>query len=278
MLSLSKHGQPFDKLRANGGYIYFWVLPKVLKVSKNLFQPVGTLAHFSSLLFIMSDTLILQPNIGINFIKRPECEDTMDQPVFMFDIGNVLIDFDLSILQQRIVSASATTLPELQHNWFGNLIAVETGKINPRIFYEDFSTSLGLSWSYDEWITAWSEIYSIHQFGHSLFLELCRSGHRVVILSNLAPYNVTAIEQKFPNFFSVAQDNFFSFELGLHKPDPAIYETVCQALRVEPAQCILLDDNGDNVKGAQSVGMLAYQFLPANYKNISNNIQLLLKF
>ncbi len=27
VLSLSKHTRPFDKLRANGGYIYFWVLP-----------------------------------------------------------------------------------------------------------------------------------------------------------------------------------------------------------------------------------------------------------
>ncbi len=30
VLSLSKHEHPFDKLRANGGYIYSWEMPQLL--------------------------------------------------------------------------------------------------------------------------------------------------------------------------------------------------------------------------------------------------------
>ena len=200
----------------------------------------------------------------------------MNTPVFIFDIGKVLIDFDLPRLQQRMADASTITRADLQRLWSDTLVVVESGSIDPRTFYAEFSASIGLSWSYDEWTHAWAEIYTIHQVGHALFLQLHRAGRRVAILSNLAEYNVTAIEQRFPDFFSVTQDNFFSFELGLHKPDPRIYETVCQALRMEPSQCVFLDDDAENVEGAQSVGMQAYHFLPANYASIGNTIQSLL--
>ncbi len=197
----------------------------------------------------------------------------MNTPIFIFDIGKVLIDFDLTRLQQRIADVSTATLADLQRHWSDNLVAVESGRIDPQTFYAEFSASIGLSWSYDAWTHAWAEIYTIHPVGHALFLRLHRAGRRVAILSNLAEYNVTAIEQRFPDFFSVTQDTFFSFELGLHKPDPRIYEATCRALRLEPSQCVFLDDDAENVEGAQSVGMQAYQFGPANYASIGDTIQ-----
>lgn len=198
----------------------------------------------------------------------------MNTPVFVFDIGNVLIDFDLLALQQRIVNASNIDLARLQANWMNeDLICVETGKIAPKKFYERFSGSIGLTWNYAEWITNWADVYTLNQYGRSLFLDLNRKRHRVAILSNLAEYNVTAIEQKFPDFFSVTQNTFFSFELGLHKPDPRIYKAVCQALRVGPAQCLFLDDDAENVEGAQAIGMQAHQFSVNTYDAIARTIK-----
>lgn len=42
---------------------------------------------------------------------------------------------------------------------------------------------------------------------------------------------------------------------GLRKPDPAIYELVCDRLAVEPAACVFLDDLGVNLKPARAMGM-----------------------
>lgn len=197
--------------------------------------------------------------------------------VLIFDIGKVLIDFDLARFQQRIADASTITLAELQRNWDKTLVAVESGKVDPHVFYADFAASIGLSWNYEEWTQAWADIYSIHEVGHALFLRLQRAGQRVAILSNLAAYNAVSILRKFPDFFSVTPHNFFSFELGLHKPDPAIYTAVCQALRVTPEQCLFLDDNADNVAGAQSIGMPAHHFVPTNYANIHRQLEPFMK-
>ncbi|ALJ11618.1 HAD-IA family hydrolase [Sphingopyxis macrogoltabida] len=48
-----------------------------------------------------------------------------------------------------------------------------------------------------------------------------------------------------------------SSKAGVRKPDPAIYLMMCEALGVEPANCIYLDDLGINCKPASRLGMHA---------------------
>jgi putative hydrolase of the HAD superfamily len=48
-----------------------------------------------------------------------------------------------------------------------------------------------------------------------------------------------------------------SSKAGVRKPDPRIYLMMCEALGVEPAQCIYLDDLGINCKPAATLGMHA---------------------
>lgn len=48
-----------------------------------------------------------------------------------------------------------------------------------------------------------------------------------------------------------------SSKVGVRKPDPRIYQMMCEALDVAPAQCIYLDDLGINCKPAAALGMHA---------------------
>jgi putative hydrolase of the HAD superfamily len=48
-----------------------------------------------------------------------------------------------------------------------------------------------------------------------------------------------------------------SAKVGLRKPDPRIYLMMCDALAVEPAACVYLDDLGINCKPAAALGMTA---------------------
>lgn len=51
-------------------------------------------------------------------------------------------------------------------------------------------------------------------------------------------------------------DAFFeSAVLGIHKPDPRIYEHACRELRIEASEAIFLDDIGRNLKAARALGM-----------------------
>jgi putative hydrolase of the HAD superfamily len=46
-----------------------------------------------------------------------------------------------------------------------------------------------------------------------------------------------------------------SSKIAIRKPDPRIYALMCEALDVEPARCIYLDDLGVNLKPAAAMGM-----------------------
>ena len=55
-----------------------------------------------------------------------------------------------------------------------------------------------------------------------------------------------------------------SSKVGVRKPDPRIYMMMCEALDVEPAQCIYLDDLGINCKPAAALGMAAIKVTSGN--------------
>jgi putative hydrolase of the HAD superfamily len=54
-----------------------------------------------------------------------------------------------------------------------------------------------------------------------------------------------------------------SGEVGMRKPEPAIYRRAAELLEVAPAECVFVDDLGPNVKGAVGVGMVGVKFVDA---------------
>jgi putative hydrolase of the HAD superfamily len=47
-----------------------------------------------------------------------------------------------------------------------------------------------------------------------------------------------------------------SSKAGVRKPDPRIYQMMCEALDVPPGACVYLDDLGVNLKPARALGMI----------------------
>ncbi len=58
-------------------------------------------------------------------------------------------------------------------------------------------------------------------------------------------------------FPDLVDEIVYSHEVGLAKPDPAIYMLACKRLAVEPAEAVLVDDVPANVDGATRVGLSA---------------------
>ncbi len=62
-----------------------------------------------------------------------------------------------------------------------------------------------------------------------------------------------AYEQVFARFEEVIE----SSKAGVRKPDPRIYQMMCDRLGLQPSQCVYLDDLGINCKPAAQLGMHA---------------------
>ena len=54
---------------------------------------------------------------------------------------------------------------------------------------------------------------------------------------------------------------FNTAEIGIAKPDPAVFRHVCSELGVEPGRTAFVDDLEKNVEGAASIGMHAHRHL-----------------
>jgi epoxide hydrolase-like predicted phosphatase len=52
-------------------------------------------------------------------------------------------------------------------------------------------------------------------------------------------------------------ETVISGDVGMHKPQPEIYELACKRLGVAPGDCVFVDDLRENVDGAEAVGMSA---------------------
>ncbi|MFM5922677.1 MAG: HAD-IA family hydrolase [Novosphingobium sp.] len=93
---------------------------------------------------------------------------------------------------------------------------------------------------------------------------LAGAGYRLACITNNVPAGhgagmarsgdaQDAYEQVFARFEAVIE----SSKAGVRKPDPRIYQMMCAALGLEPAQCVYLDDLGINCKPAAALGMAA---------------------
>lgn len=86
-----------------------------------------------------------------------------------------------------------------------------------------------------------------------------KRGFRVCILSNLDAQTFLLIKRNNPELFNLfaESDIFISGNLGLAKPDPAIYQLVLSKIN---GPAILVDDQLENVRAARKSGMRAIHF------------------
>lgn len=198
----------------------------------------------------------------------------MKNTTFIFDIGNVLLNFSFLPLQEKMAANANVPVSRIQDEWFNKShIAVETGKIDERTYFDQFRQRTGLTWTRQDWITHWGSIFQPNTFGQGLFQTLKEQGHSVALLSNLGPHHTQCIKQRFPDFFDIHAPYFFSYELGFHKPDPNIYHATCQGLNKPPEKCLFIDDMKENIVGAQSIGMHGMQLTPDNHDEVERFVQ-----
>ena len=93
-------------------------------------------------------------------------------------------------------------------------------------------------------------------------LKVCKTQVKVGCITNNAPIGKGAgmssdaeKAQQVSEIMTLFDHVIESSKLGIRKPDPRIYALMCEALGVDPAKCVYLDDLGVNLKPARVMGM-----------------------
>jgi putative hydrolase of the HAD superfamily len=90
-------------------------------------------------------------------------------------------------------------------------------------------------------------------------LALRADGVRCALATNQHPERAAYMRENL-GYDAVFDDLFYSCDLGVAKPDPAYFTEAVRRLGTEAGRTLLLDDNRDNVAGAEDAGLMAELF------------------
>jgi epoxide hydrolase-like predicted phosphatase len=181
----------------------------------------------------------------------------------IFDLGNVLIDFDHRIAARRI-SKFSNQAPEEVFNLFfdsGLTALFEKGTIQPENFFSEVKKILRADIEYHEFLPIWNEIFFLSDKNRQVYslAKSLRQKYRLALLTNI---NILHLEYLKSNFavFDVFHKILASCELGVSKPDPLIYEKSLNILGVRPAQAVYFDDRAELIEAAGGLGVRSFLF------------------
>lgn len=179
----------------------------------------------------------------------------------VFDIGKVLIHYDPNLPFSRII-------PDAQERqWFFENVCTHDWNIEQdrgRTWADAESLLIEQYPDREEHIRAfrkhWREMVPHAYDGTvALFNSLMDAGKDVTMLTNFAADTFVEAREMFP-FLNRPRGVTVSGEIGLIKPDVAIYQRHASDFDLDPAHTIFIDDTLPNVEGAKAAGWQAVHF------------------
>jgi 2-haloacid dehalogenase len=182
----------------------------------------------------------------------------------VFDIGKVLIHYDPNLPFQRIIPN-----PDERAEFFATICTHDWNIEQDR----------GRSWAeaedllIDEFPEHEANIRAFRQYwaemvphayedSVAIMAGLIEASHDVTMLTNFAADTFVEARKMYP-FLNAPRGVTVSGEVGLIKPDVAIYQRHATDFGLEPSRSVFIDDSFPNVEGARAAGWKAVHFTGA---------------
>lgn len=179
----------------------------------------------------------------------------------VFDIGNVLLEWDPRHLYRKLlpddaaveafladVCPPAWNLEQDKGRPFAEAVALQSA-LHPQ--------HAALIRAFDE---RWEEMVPGPIEGSvALLRTLQDAGVATFSITNFSREKFDLARRRFP-FLNTFSDTVVSADVGLLKPDPAIYRVLLDRNGLAAGQCIFIDDSAANVQAARDLGMEAVHF------------------
>ena len=183
----------------------------------------------------------------------------------VFDIGKVLIHYDPNIPFSRLIP------DEAERKWFFENVCTHDWNVEQdrgRTWEEAEALLIEVHPDREEHIRAfrkyWHEMVP-HSYDDSVTIMegLIADGQDVTMLTNFASDTFREAQVRFP-FLTKPRGVTVSGDVGLIKPNIAIYEAHAKSFGLNPAATIFIDDSAPNVEGAKAAGWDAVLFTGAD--------------
>lgn len=187
----------------------------------------------------------------------------MPLPRFLyFDLGNVLVTFDVGVMCRQMGEVAGIEPSRVMEAVFdhGLLARLETGRITAEGFYRGFCRATGTRPDRAALTHAASDIFHLRTSIIPVVAHLRQAGYRLGILSNTCDIHWEYCRRRFRLLSDLFAVHALSFRIGATKPDAAIFRAAAKLAGVEPGEIFFTDDVPGHVAGACAAGFDAVEF------------------
>ncbi len=174
-----------------------------------------------------------------------------------FDLGNVLLSFDWARARQAVAEHTRLPPEDVDRHFRARVPwqDFELGIVDTDSFFETARQALAYEGPTAAVHRAFCDIFTPLPDNLRMATEVARAlPGRTGLLSNTNPAHIAFIEERYPEALAPFALRLYSYELGLRKPDPAIYQAAAEAAHTAAGNILFIDDLLENTAAADRAG------------------------
>lgn len=178
----------------------------------------------------------------------------------IFDLGNVLVNYDVEKAAKRFSAVSGLSTREIWKRFFLSRFeqAYTRGEISTREFHRIACKTLGVSIPFATLKYYWNDIFWENP-GMDRLLARIKKHYPLYLISNTNALHFTHIKKNF-KLLRHFDRKFPSHEVGARKPGLKIYRRVLRKIGLRPEETVFIDDMKSFIAGARKAGMHTLHF------------------
>ncbi len=184
--------------------------------------------------------------------------------LFIFDMDDVLVDYDWRTRMAALTSATGVPFEELRRRWWHDdgEWAAEAGAFDSADAYlSAFRTAIGAHVDELEWVRARGAAMRARPGMLAAATRASELG-TITLLTNNNPLTGRHLRTLAPEVADLFGDHAFtSSDYGARKPHPVVFERVLDRYGVAATDAFFADDLPENIAGARSLGITAHHVL-----------------
>jgi len=178
----------------------------------------------------------------------------------IFDLGNVLLKFDIRIIARKLAEQFSLDEDRLFDLFFDSPLTGihDDGKIDEREFHRRVMEMLNINMDFGEFREIWVDIFT----ENTDVVQLVRSlsgKYNVFLMTNINKMHFDYINGKFA-IIKEFEEVFTSYEIGERKPHPKIFNAAISYADARPEEIVFIDDRKELIEGAQKLGICGIHY------------------
>lgn len=174
----------------------------------------------------------------------------------IFDFGDIFINLEK---EAQIEAFKKLGLSGPNDDLIEKNDLFEKGQLTELQFLESFHNYIPNA-SIEEIRTAWNTIIGEFPLYRLEFLQLLSHKYKLILLTNTDEIHISRFEHNvgisfFSDFYQCFEKVYYSYEMGMRKPDPAIFSYILNKHDLSPKRTLFVDDKKVNTDAAESLGI-----------------------